>query len=410
MKEMLQRVLQETAKLIDVAAFIFIDAVNQLSLPSDVSDLLSWLSTQGFLPLSCKCVISCTPTSALQEQPSPYCLYLDDLSLETARSLAVLYLSRYSKTLSSEQLHQLLHESSSSNPLWLSLACEELRVFGVFEMLTKKIVGLPDTLQGLLGSIIQRLVQEDQSCRVKKLLCLVKCCQEGVAERDLQGAMSSLEGGSEIPTVYWASLRRTLRCLLRTSRDYRGRDTLSFFHGSVAKAVEQCLLSPDNSHQVYLVSMADYYEYNCTDDATVVYQLPRLLQQATLNGRLVHFLRKDPRARTIQAHTRAQYLKAARCFHVCRDGFLRSPAMICGMCSLKTGAFGQLFLNRQSCALCGVHVAIMGKEAFLCPKHFRIGRTECLTCRSPILGLPPPYPALLCHMCGYFETCIAINM
>ncbi|XP_063769466.1 telomerase protein component 1-like [Pseudophryne corroboree] len=410
MKDILQRVLQDTATLDDSPAFIFIDAVNQLSLRSDVSDLLSWLSTQDFLPLHYKCVISCTPTSALQNGPSPYCLDLDHLSLETAQSLAILYLSRYSKTLSSEQLHQLLQKSSSSNPLWLSLACEELRVFGVFEMLTKKIMGIPDTLQGLLGSIVQRLVEEDQSCRVKKLLCLVKCCQEGVAERDLQGAMSSLEGGVEIPTMYWAALRRTLRCLLRTSRDYRGRDTLSFFHSSVTKAVEQCLFNAENSPQLYLVSLADYYEYSCTDDATVVYQLPRLLQQATLNGRLVNFLRKDPRARAIQAHTRAQYLKALRCFHMCRDGFLRSPAMICGMCSMKTGAFGQLFLNKQSCVLCGGHVAIMGREAFLCPQHSRMGRTECLVCRSPIFGIPPPSPALLCHMCGFSETCIAMNV
>ncbi|XP_040272657.1 uncharacterized protein LOC120988932 [Bufo bufo] len=199
--------------------------------------------------------------------------------------------------------------------------------------------------------------------------------------------MSSLEGVSEIPTMYWASLRRTLSFLLRVGRDHRGKDMLNFFHGSVAKAVDQCLLSPDNCHHIYLVSLADYYEYKCTDHVTVVNQLPRLLQEAMMNSRLVNFLRKDPRARSIQAHTRARYLKDLRCTYVCRDGFPRSKAMFCGMCSMRTGAFGQLSVNKQSCVLCGVHVAIMGKEAFLCHQHHRIGTTECLICKSRILGI-----------------------
>ncbi|XP_071981474.1 telomerase protein component 1-like isoform X2 [Engystomops pustulosus] len=410
MKDILQNVLKTSAQLNDMTTYIFIDAINQLLSPADVMDLSSWLSTEGFLPLSYKCVITCTPGSALHNLPSSNILDLDLLSLDAAQSLAVQYLSRYCKILSSEQLHELLQKSSSTNPLWISLACEELRVYGVFEMLTKKIVELADTLQGLLESIIQRLVQEDDSNRVEKILCLLHCCQEGIAEQDLKGAMSSLEGVSEIPTMHWASLRRTLSSLLRVGRDYRGRDTLSFFHGSVAKAVDQCLLSPKNSHHVYLISLADYYEYNCTDTSTVVYQLPRLLQEAMINSRLVNFLRTDPRARTIQAHTRAQYLKGLRCTNVCRNGFPRSQAMICGMCSMKTGAFGQLFVNKQSCVLCGVHVAIMGREAFLCPQHSRIGTTECLICKSPILGHPPASPALLCHMCGFHETCIAFKM
>ncbi|KAM3936475.1 telomerase protein component 1-like [Leptodactylus fuscus] len=408
MKEILQHALQTSAKLRHMPTYIFIDAINQLSFPSDMTDLFSWLSTEGFLPLSYKCIISCTPVPALNV-PSSNCLDLDLLSLEAAQSLVVLYLSRYCKILSTEQLHELLQKSSSTNPLWISLACEELRVYGVFETLTKKIIELPDSLQGLLKSIIQRLVLEDDNNRVKKLVCLLHCCQEGVAEQDLQGAMSTLEGVSEIPTMHWASLRRTLSCLLRVGRDHKGRDMLNFFHGTVAKAVDQCLHTPDNSRHIYLSSLADYYEYKCTDHATVVYQLPRLLQEATMNSRLVNFLRKDRRARSIQAHTRAQYLKGVRCTNVCRDGFLRSQAMICGMCSMKTGAFGQTFLNSQSCVLCGMHVTIMGKEAFLCPRHHRVGTTECLICKSLNLRHPPPSPALLCHMCGFHETCVALK-
>ncbi|XP_068096733.1 telomerase protein component 1-like isoform X2 [Hyperolius riggenbachi] len=410
LKDILEHTFQATSRVANKTSYIFIDAVNQLSHPSDVSHLLSWLDTPGFLPQYYKCVISCVSSSDLHSDPSPYCLYLGLLPSDIAQSLVVIYLSRYRKKLSPEQLDQLVQKSSSTNPLWLSLACEELRVFGVFEMLTRKIMGLPDSVQGLLGSIIERLVQEDQSSGVKKLLCLVHCCQEGLPEKDLQGALALLNGEAEISSMHWASLRRSLRSLLRVGRDFRGRDTLSFFHSSVGQAVEQCLLSPDNYRELYLLSLADYYEYKCTDDDTVVNQLPRLLQEARLNGRLVQFLRKDRRACTIQAHTRARYLKALRCSHVCRDGFPRSAAMICGMCSMRTGAFGQLFLNKQSCVLCGTHTSNMGKEAFLCSQHNRLGRSECLVCKSPILGVPPPSPALLCHMCGFLENCVALHI
>ncbi|KAM9330793.1 telomerase protein component 1-like [Gastrophryne carolinensis] len=406
MKDVLQQALQET----NTPIYVFIDAVNQLSHTSDASDLLSWLSTPGFLPHYCKCVISCTSTSALCNSPPPYCLCLDLLPSDTAQKLATMYLSRYSKSLGLEQLHLLVKKHSSANPLWLSLACEELRIFGVFEMLTKKIMELPDSLQGLLESIIQRLVQEDQSSQVKQLLCLLHCCQDGVLQSDLQGALAFLNGGVTLPIMHWASICRTVSSLLQVGRDFRGRDTFSFFHSSVAQAVEKCLLSRDNSRELYLVSLADYYEHKCTDDSTVIYQLPHLLQKANLNSRLVHFLRKDLRGRSIPAHTQARYLKALRCFHPCRVGFPRSAAMICGMCSLKIGGFGQLFPNNKSCVLCGIHVTIMGKEAFICPQHSRPGRSECLVCRAPILGVPPPSPALLCHMCGFFETCVAINL
>ena len=55
-------------------------------------------------------------------------------------------LSQYNKRLDDQQMTALLQKEGSSNPLWLTLACEELRVFGKFEMLLEKIHSLPDDL------------------------------------------------------------------------------------------------------------------------------------------------------------------------------------------------------------------------------------------------------------------------
>lgn len=40
----------------------------------------------------------------------------------------------------------LLAKEASANPLWLSIACEELRVFGLFNKVTEMIKDLADGL------------------------------------------------------------------------------------------------------------------------------------------------------------------------------------------------------------------------------------------------------------------------
>ena len=53
--------------------------------------------------------------------------------------------------------------------LWLSMACEELRVFGYFDQLTGYIKDLPSLLNDLLEKILTRLVKEDETNILKKV-------------------------------------------------------------------------------------------------------------------------------------------------------------------------------------------------------------------------------------------------
>ncbi len=55
-------------------------------------------------------------------------------------------LGYYSKKLDEKQMSSLLAKESSQNPLWLAIACEELRVFGLFDRVTDKINSLADGL------------------------------------------------------------------------------------------------------------------------------------------------------------------------------------------------------------------------------------------------------------------------
>ena len=56
------------------------------------------------------------------------------------------------------------------NPLWMTLMCEELRIFGDFRMMDQKLMALPDTMDAFLAIVIQRLLTEDDTGYVKKVI------------------------------------------------------------------------------------------------------------------------------------------------------------------------------------------------------------------------------------------------
>ncbi|XP_078522135.1 telomerase protein component 1-like isoform X1 [Lissotriton helveticus] len=407
-KELLREILREQLKdVLSRSTFpvIFIDAINQLSMPSDATEVLDWLSEEDFLPPTCRSIVSTTDLTVV----SPFIQRLEPLSAESAQNLATTYLARFNKRLSPDQLQLLMLKSSSQNPLWLTLACEELRVFGVFERVTQLIEGFPDGLQGMLSNIVNRLVRENTPL-VKELLCLLCFCFSGVLEKDVQQVMAQRSGSEHLPMMHWAEVRRAVKSLLRFGRNAKGMDTLAFFHSCVTEAVKQSLLVEKEIQQKYLLSLADYFEYRCADEATVVMEVPRLLKEGCFNARLVNFLRKDQRSRFLPANVKYKYLKDLRCTQPTRPGFMRQPALICSMCAVRSGAFGQLFLNGKSCVMCGQTVLALGKEAYVCHLHYRFGMTECFVCKSHIHLPKSAVPALLCHYCAIFSWCAVIKV
>ncbi len=71
------------------------------------------------------------------------CLFLQEIINE--------FLGKFNKKLDLDQMIGLLSKKSSENPLWLSIACEELRVYGEFRKMNDKINTLAD---GLLEWVI----------------------------------------------------------------------------------------------------------------------------------------------------------------------------------------------------------------------------------------------------------------
>ena len=69
-------------------------------------------------------------------------------------------MGNFNKKLDDNQMNILLKKEFSHNPLWLTVASEELRVFGDFKRINDSIKRLNETLEGyeMVTQIIQTIL------------------------------------------------------------------------------------------------------------------------------------------------------------------------------------------------------------------------------------------------------------
>ena len=82
------------------------------------------------------------------------------------------------------QMKLLVGKRDANVPLYLALACEELRVFGVFEKLSQKIKSLPQTLSQLLQHVLERLEEDHGKNLMSTALSLLAVSRNGLAEEE----------------------------------------------------------------------------------------------------------------------------------------------------------------------------------------------------------------------------------
>ena len=133
--------------------------------------------------------------------------------------------------------------------MWLTLACEELRVHGTFETVNEKIKGLPEELIALEKEVIGRFENCHGGNWMKATLCLLEVSRQGLLETELLSLLggmkdSSADSGDELlssetlPAREWAVVYRNLKPLLRPCGDL-GEGRLNFYHSSFSKAIEE---------------------------------------------------------------------------------------------------------------------------------------------------------------------------
>jgi hypothetical protein len=239
-----------------------IDALNQLDEADGAQDL-HWLPAR--LPPHVKLIASCIDDPGRDEKvlrafvrrPCRR-IEIEPLSDGERRGIVRAVPSISAKTLDDAQVDLLLANPATRNPLFLLVTLEELRGFGSFEQLNRRIEAFPregDAVTAVFRQVIERLEDEFDRAIVRDLLSLLASARRGLSDREL---LDLLEGAG----VDVASSRSDLFPVLRQLRPYlQHRGPLrDFFHRNLHKAVREMYLASDALRSSAHSRLASYFQ------------------------------------------------------------------------------------------------------------------------------------------------------
>ena len=128
---------------------LIVDELSELN-TKDATHHLNWLPPATYTGLYIIISTNNAHHITMDRVKLRYPLYMEmgTIDIRTRQSIAWHYLGAYNKKLDLEQTRLLVEHEGASFPIWLRIACEELRVFGDFRTVTEKIRNFPGTLEG----------------------------------------------------------------------------------------------------------------------------------------------------------------------------------------------------------------------------------------------------------------------
>jgi hypothetical protein len=253
---------------------LIVDGIDQIESSNGV-DVLDWLPAS--LPANVKIVVSCaddaTSRSALlarlrarqkmvEVRVAPLTVW------EAARILRDLP-SVSAKTLDSQQRRMLIGNPASGNPLFLTVAIEELRGFGSFDQLNDRIASLPregDTVVEMFYQVITRLTQDFDEGVVRHVLSYLGASRAGLSESELR-CLLEREHAPGIEDLY---------PILRQIRPYllRREDLVWFYHAAFHAAVIRHLLDDASSRADAHHGLAILFDAKADPDRNATFSGP----------------------------------------------------------------------------------------------------------------------------------------
>jgi len=235
--------------------FLFIDALNQLKPVYDPC-YLTWLPK--YLPGNVKIVLSSiedefSKNAVKYELPVQI---VENLSVENSSAIIQNTLGEFRKPLSKQQIESILTKTDATKPLYLKLACEELRVFSDFNLLNIRIGNLPETIPDLFAQLLQRLEADHNPDLVKDTMCLVECSMYGLLESELLELLKPADK-EKLPLNTWARLYRNIAPYLLNAGDNK-EGLLNFFHLQLSYAIRERYLKDKVIEKYYYKKLSDY--------------------------------------------------------------------------------------------------------------------------------------------------------
>lgn len=256
----LQNVFHEILKRVgtlETKLILIIDALNQLD-NTNRSHALEWLPEE--IPPNVRLIVSTLEGDVhevLQRRQKTE-ITVGPLTTDEQKEIIRQTLSQYSKKLDQNQTTLLLGKPDANKPLYLIVACEELRVFGVYEQVTEKIKKMAGTVPLLFEEVLQRLEKDHDRDLLIKTLTLLTCSRGGLLEQEMLKLLGSRASNDPLPQNTWASLYRSLVTYLRPPGE-SGEGVLDFFHQQFPKAVKRLYLKDEPFEIKIHGELADYF-------------------------------------------------------------------------------------------------------------------------------------------------------
>jgi nephrocystin-3 len=267
---------------------IILDALNQLE-DIENSRLLSWLPSEPFRG-ALRLIVSTLPGKALESISNRHWDFreIKPLDPKERKEMITHYLHRFGQTLEGTRLDLILSKDQTSNPLYLKILLDELRVTGSFEGLDDLLLdylAAPD-IPALLQKVLNRYRRDYEHVRpglVKDALSLIYAARRGLSEIELLQLLKP-ENQSQLPMVFWAPLRAALGEGLVD----RG-GILNFAHDYFKQAVKAAFLPANKKVRDLRLHLTAFFE-KLVPSMRTCDELPYLLWQTESFVRLIDLI------------------------------------------------------------------------------------------------------------------------
>jgi WD40 repeat protein len=248
---------------------IVIDAVNQLE-RADHAHAMHWLPQA--LPGNVRIVISTLAGEAQdavrQRRLKPRDVTVSGLTASETRELAATYLREIRHEFPNAEVEaDFYRKVEAGHPLYILVALEELRVFGTFEELGRRISRLPDNVPALFDQVLERVESDFSPGLVGDCLSYIACGRQGMTAEELQTLlkahaprMDPRAEAPKLPDMLWSRLYRSLSAYL-----FQRSGVVDFFHGQLKDAVGRRYLQEVSRRVVAHRAIADYLDGRWTE-------------------------------------------------------------------------------------------------------------------------------------------------
>ncbi|EGG17145.1 WD40 repeat-containing protein [Cavenderia fasciculata] len=253
--------------------YLFIDGIDQLENKFNAKSL-DWIPNVSPVKTIITSVDGDHSVSILKRRKGgPLEVTVDPMDARDSQTLVTTKLADYRKRLdesvTNNQMKMLMNKADASNPLYLVLACEELRYFGGFQELTDKIKSLSPTLAVLFQDILTRLETDSGKLLIGSILGSIASSRIGLTEMDLRVLSARRELGEELlPIGIWSKIFRSIQSLVQVNGDDQ---TIDFFHNQMKLAVVKKYLTTSDSTERIHKQFATFYMERADPQANQTY-------------------------------------------------------------------------------------------------------------------------------------------